>query len=353
MRRCSHSLKNATAENISNGDRLMGNKDFLNDVLDKAEITPVLVDIGSACAQQKMFAPIAESSTIVGFDADSRGQDQKFSQGFKSGHLVPKAVTADAGKESVEFVLTEYPECSSTLEPDLPALEELIFHDYFRPIKKVSAPAITLNEALRSLNLDQCDWLKLDSQGTDLSILKSLDEDSFDQLVAVDIEPGLVSAYIGEDLFDVTHKFLFESGFWLSDLNVQEFSRIRPQTAKELASTIEFDDVARLFKTSPTAAEARYLRKLTYFQDAETDERAHVLSVVFAVLDDQLGYALDVLRICDQKYAKAPWLIAASDGIYEILRRRKRRLKVRDVVRSSKLARKGAKKLTSLLNGLS
>jgi hypothetical protein len=108
-----------------------------------------------------------------------------------------------------------------------------------------------------------------------------------------------------------------------------------------------------LFKTSPTAAEARYLRKLTYFQDVETDERAHVLSVVFAVLDEQLGYALDVLKICDQKYAGAPWLITASDGIYEILRRRKRSLKVKNVVRSSKLARKGAEKLKSLLNDLS
>lgn len=105
---------------------------ILTKLLQQQKISPILVDIGSSYAEASVLRPIASESVIIGFDADSRGQDLGFAANYKGHHLVPKAVVFD-GSPSVEFVLTQFPPCSSVLEPDLDALKEMIFHDYFVP----------------------------------------------------------------------------------------------------------------------------------------------------------------------------------------------------------------------------
>ena len=58
------------------------------------------------------------------------------------------------------------------------------------------------------LSLSGIDWLKTDSQGTDLRIFNSLRPEVRSRVLAIDIEPGLIDAYVGEDLFVDAHKEL-------------------------------------------------------------------------------------------------------------------------------------------------
>ena len=79
---------------------------------------------------------------------------------------------------------------------------------------------------MNQAKLDRIDWLKLDTQGTDLDLLKSLAAAQINQLLAVDIEPGVTAFYHDENRFSETHEFMLSRGFWLADLSQQKFPRI-------------------------------------------------------------------------------------------------------------------------------
>ena len=270
----------------------------LIDVLNSTGYTPVLADIGSAGARHAIWDPIAAQSVVLGFDPDERNRDESFSRVFKNAIMVNKAVALKDDQESVEFVLTTYPGCSSLLEADLEALSSFIFRDLFVPVRKVSVPAISLNRVIEDYDLGRLDWLKLDTQGMDLKLIKSLRQEYFDKLLAVDIEPGLIHAYKGEDLFAETHTYLMDRGFWLSDLRVQAYAKVRPETVVKMTESLNGMDrstLERRLKRSPTAAEARYLREIAWLRDNAADRRSFILSFVFALLDGQTGFAFDVL----------------------------------------------------------
>ncbi|NIQ16535.1 MAG: hypothetical protein GTO02_19710, partial [Candidatus Dadabacteria bacterium] len=144
--------------------------------------------------------------------------------------MINKAVAYDETAENVDFILTKYPSCSSVLEPDLEALSTYSFYDYFIPIDKCKVPAVTLNKVIEDLRINQIHWLKLDTQGTDLKILKSLSNNVLNKLIAVDIEPGFINSYINEDLFVDCHNWLIKQGFWLSQLNCQKYPKVRFET---------------------------------------------------------------------------------------------------------------------------
>src|SRR5262249_33373983 len=141
------------------------------------------------------------------------------------------------------------------------------------------------------------DWLKTDSQGTDLRIVNSLRPDVRSRLLAVDIEPGLIDAYAGEDLFTEAHQNLSQQGFWLSNLNVQGTVRMRIATLREF-----FEKDKDLFckqddqpiRRSPCWCEARYLRTLNWLTVHDFTRRDYVVLWTFALLDKQAGFALDV-----------------------------------------------------------
>lgn len=271
--------------------------------LEQTSIEPVLVDVGSSGPAMRVFAPLAPFSTIIGFDADSRGQGEEFAKGFKRSILVPKAVVTDESVEEVEFVLTRNPYCSSTLEPDLDALESFVFQDLFVPVGRAKAPATTLNKVLKDQGLEGFDWVKVDSQGTDLRILRSLEPETFKRLLVVDVEPGLIDAYKGEDLFVDTHAFLVGNGFFLADVHTQSYARLRPSTAREIARIIDVADATPFLKKSPTCCEARYFRTLEHLETHGT-KRMLITAFVFGLVDELLGYAFDVALVYNQKFGK-------------------------------------------------
>jgi hypothetical protein len=134
-------------------------------------------------------------------------------------------------------------------------------------------------------------------------------------VLALDIEPGLIDAYQGEDLFMDAHRALVREGFWLSNLNIGGAARIRSSTLSEL---IPNPALRRMFahrrmKPSPAWAEARYLRDL----NATTDRQGHALLWTFAMLDRQAGFALDVALEYEKRFGR--------DALSEVMTNRSRR----------------------------
>src|SRR5207245_5671305 len=122
-----------------------------------------------------------------------------------------------------------------------------------------------------------------------------------------DLEPGLIDAYVGEDLFVDAHKQLLKNGFWLSNLEVQGTVKMRSSTLSRLRSMdpdIAFDRAATSIKVSLGLVNERYLWTLSWLAQGEFSKRDYVLLWVFACLDAQLGFAGDLAVEYERRFGQ-------------------------------------------------
>ena len=191
------------------------------------------------------------------------------------------------------FFLTKSPYCSSTLHPELDSLRSFSYSDLFTVQSQTQVLATTLNRVVADLSLPTLDAIKIDSQGTDLRLFMSLDSRWRDKVLALEVEPGLIDAYQGEDLFEATHQELKRAGFWLSSLDVKSVARVAPHTLPSRLTDVQRTALVRSHKQTPGWCEARYLRRIDTLDPS--DQRSAILLFAFALLDQQIGFASEVL----------------------------------------------------------
>ncbi|MEM9955156.1 MAG: FkbM family methyltransferase [Chloroflexota bacterium] len=273
---------------------------MINTLLQEQSIQIVLVDVGASGEPPTIWKQIGTQAIYVGFDPDEREMREIHSDLFAKHIIINQAVMPSAG--DVTFYLTQSPYCSSTLEPYLEKLQDYIYSDLFVVTDQTTVPATTLDDVVTSYNLGQIDWLKTDSQGIDLQIYKSLSESLQNKVLAIDVEPGLLRAYKGEDLFPEVHLELLNNGFWLSDLETRGTTRMTRQSLHTLKLDEEL--IKKASKMAPGWLEARYLRTLDWLQEQGMGQREYIVLFVFALLDGHLGYGLDIMRQYQQLFGR-------------------------------------------------
>src|SRR3989442_5456455 len=187
-------------------------------LLSKLDRRPVLIDIGAAVAPPEVWQPIAPHSVYVGFDPDLREMQTRTDHPYLQAVIVNEAVTGDAGRSPAHFYFAKSPTCSSTLKPDAASLGEYLFADLFIVEREAGVRATTLDAVLDRLALPGVDWLKTDSQGTDLRLFESLKPDRRAGGPAPDLEARLIAPHVGGELFLRAHQQTLESRVLLSHL---------------------------------------------------------------------------------------------------------------------------------------
>lgn len=256
------------------------------------EDPPVLVDIGASGSIHREWKAFARHAVCLAFDADDRefGYISDESKGFKKLYIYNSLVSANEG-DKTDFYLTDSPYCSSTLEPDDKALEEWAFASKFRTEKKVTVKNTTLPKVLADLKINKIDWLKTDTQGIDLSIFKSLPAEIQRKALVVELEPGIIDSYKGEDKLYRVFEYFDGLPFWLGAMTVKGSQRLRESDVEGL----HLSDRLKKFiyyshKTSPGWAELKYFNDFS----GEMSLRDHLLGWAFAVLEKQYGYSLTI-----------------------------------------------------------
>jgi Methyltransferase FkbM domain len=269
----------------------------LGKLLDDLGIRPVLMDVGASGGPPPIWKDIAPNSTYIGFDPDLREIHEDRSSGFYRSVILNEAVTADSNATEVGFYLTRSPFCSTALAPNPLAAAHWLERDYFAVEGRASVRATTIDNVLTRLNIPRLDWIKLDTQGTDLRLINSLSPDVFTRLMAIDTEPGLVEIYQCEDLFVDVHRDLTRKGFWLSSMHTGGLIRMRRGTLEALRQkNPKIDDryIRSATNVTPAYHEARYLRTLEWLAEHSMSQQEYLLLWIFALADGQLGFALDL-----------------------------------------------------------
>lgn len=226
--------------------------------------------------------------------------------------LFNQAITAQSDQKEISFYLTKSPHCSSTLKPVPKNLEQWPYAGLFQTVDVVSVPALTISEVLREVGFEYIDWLKVDSQGTDLRILESIPSHIFNQMIACDVEPGLYEHYENADLFPELHLNMIRQGFWLADLKLQTQPRIAEADWNALQEQVSLPQMRKLInlflKRSPTATEARYIRSIPSAIALNYDYHKFLVLWAISLTTGNLSYAYHVACEIERRFSNAPEL---------------------------------------------
>ena len=264
---------------------------------------PVLIDIGASGGLHSKWRKIAKYATCVAFDADDREFQisEQENKDYKKLININRIVTATASGNTV-FYLTDSPFCSSLLEPDAAKLSPWLFKSLFKVTKQTSLKTVTLDETLQSAGITYIDWFKVDTQGTDLRIYKSIAVDIRKTVLMAEFEPGIMDAYKDEDKLYSVMQELHDQGFWLSSMKVKGTQRLESRYAEKMGTFVS----ERIIRSSPGWAE------LTYFRNPDDlTGRSLLLLIVFALLEKQYGFAVE---LADKS------LLISNDGFIQEIR---------------------------------
>ena len=274
------------------------------------EAPPILVDVGASGTIHKEWRPFARRSICIAFDADTREMSHtvKEQSGFRRLYVY-NCVLADRDDPEVDFYLTRFPFCSSTLPPDETALADWGFSEYFEVKQRLRLKTRTLPSILGELKLDRVDWFKSDSQGMDLRLFQSLGEPQCRRVLAADFEPGIIDAYAGEDKLHALLAFMADQPFFMSRMKVKGSQRIGRTRLAGRYNRCQIECLTGLTRPSPGWAEVSYLNTLK----GTVDKRDLLLQIVFAAAQAQFGFALELTLAGQERF---------PDAIFTGLRRR-------------------------------
>jgi FkbM family methyltransferase len=274
------------------------------DALAQAGVELTLVDVGASLEPFPPFRPLLGHATYVGFDPDLREMHTETSASGRR-VVIDKAVVAEPGRDTARFYLTRNPTASSTLPPLADEVAPFLHAYRYEVVDEAEVPATTLAAALASAGLDRADWIKLDTQGTDLRLLEGLDEPLLASLMAVDAEPGFDQHYETEDTFGDLHRWMVGQGFWMSDIALTRAVRLRRETfdatlgARSKLGRMRYEFT---LKASPTAAGPRYLRTLASLDKAGASRADYLRLWACAFFSGNHPYALDVIVECRARH---------------------------------------------------
>ena len=198
------------------------------------EITLILADIGASGEPWEGFESLMPVSDVLRFDPDLRAIQSVSTHDGRRCVTINKAVVDDP-RTSVDFFLTKSPFCSSTLAPDFERIRDYSYEDLFTVVGVSSLPAVTLEDAARLAGFPRIDWLKIDTQGTEFRILKSLPPALLNLLLVCDVEASLYAHYIGSDTLPEIHNLLRHEEFWVARM----IPHWRTRGSRETQSQIE------------------------------------------------------------------------------------------------------------------
>jgi hypothetical protein len=179
-------------------------------------------------------------------------------------------------------------------------LNDYSFAELFEVERTVSLKAIDLPTVMEEVKLPKIDWFKTDSQGTDMRLFQSIGQERINRVLAAEFEPGLMDAYKGEDKLHALLAYMDKNNFWLSNMIVKGSRRIKRSTKNKKFTNFPEKVIQAMIKTAPGWAEVVYLNTLRDEQLFE--KRDYLLSWIFATIQKQHGFALDVALKGNEKF---------------------------------------------------
>lgn len=266
----------------------------------------VIADVGCRWGLANAWERYGRHAQVVGFDPDAE-ECARLERAY-SGSCEVRYVPVGLGRRRRRSTLyqTVEPACSSLYPPDHramnrhPDLERVI-----RPVGTTRIATTTLDAWWRGSKLDPIDFLKLDTQGSELDILRGARR-QLDAIRFVEVEVEFNPIYRAQPLFPDVDRFLRRRGFVLWRLTNLVHYGLRDAPGDRVeADHMYFDSVPSEVQTRGgqlTWGHAYFVRREVV--DGEVDN--WVSCVKDACIASSLGFHDLASRSLTQGFARPP-----------------------------------------------
>ena len=118
---------------------------------------------------------------------------------------------------NTDFYLCRKNEVSSVYLPNFDILDKFPNSERFEVLKTIKLQTDTLNHQLKKNNFSEVDFIKIDTQGSELNILNGA-TNYLEKLIGLEIEVSFLELYKDQPLFSQIDQFVKNYGFELFDL---------------------------------------------------------------------------------------------------------------------------------------
>ena len=180
------------------------------------------VDIGGRGKAFPGILPLARYAHYYASEPDQREAErleEELPRGapWQAVTIINEAIATQAGPAAL--YMTSSPGMSSLLEPDMVVAGRYSLGGNFAVRSVVSVPAVSLDAAAERYGFPDAAFLKMDTQGTELDILRSGERLVGGSLLGVHTEANFQPFYKGQSLFADLDSYLREQGFLLVSMN--------------------------------------------------------------------------------------------------------------------------------------
>lgn len=197
-----------------------------------------IVDVGAAGGLAKRWHPVAGALRVVAFEPDSRSITTTDSRSGAEVTTVPKAAGATTGPATL--YLARKPRCSSLREPNFEVVRRYPDPERYDVVGTAQVECTTIDAALPPIGTTM-DFLKIDTQGTELDVLSGA-RDSLQDCLGLEIEVEFQQLYAGASVFRDIDAYVSDLGFELFDLRRTFFTRARLDDTPQAKGQIIFGD---------------------------------------------------------------------------------------------------------------
>ena len=175
----------------------------------------IIVDVGASGGADPRWEMSALPSQKILFEPDPR-EFSRLKAAAGSTALVLQAALGEK-KEKADFYLCAEQENSSLLKPNLELLSRFPNPARFAVQRTLELELDSLDHQLEQAGVSQVDFIKLDTQGTELPILKG-GLKTLEKVMGLQVEVSFVSLYQNQPLFTDINNFLTSLDFELFDI---------------------------------------------------------------------------------------------------------------------------------------
>lgn len=248
----------------------------------------VLVDVGARGGLQKNWRRARKHLSVIGFEPDKKEYDNLVST--QDGVTKYYNVALYKEKRNITLYLTRDRGVSSIYKPNRKFLDDFPDAERHDVMETTEVSADALDNVLNEYGISDVDFIKLDTQGSELSILEGAAKTVEDSVFGIEVEVEFAELYEGQPLFADIDRFVKQFGFHLFDLKPLYWKRGAgkryggPKGQIVVADALYLrtnTDYGRMLK-SVTGADARKSKVL----------RAVSVCIIYGYLD----YALGIFR---------------------------------------------------------
>ncbi|PWT80897.1 MAG: hypothetical protein C5B44_04680 [Acidobacteria bacterium] len=188
------------------------------------EIGKVWIDVGAHKGEKTLkYAEENPSLTVYAFEPNFEVAAKLIGR-LPNFVMIPAAVSEQDGCS--DFYINTFRAASSLLPFDSERLKLWTGGEQLTIERKVSVPAIRLDTFMDLMGISHVDYLKIDAQGADFSVVKSAGARLADiRKITLEVAVTATQLYVGASTKEEIVKFLNKAGFVLIDCEAQSYDQ--------------------------------------------------------------------------------------------------------------------------------